>query len=135
VVKSFNALLYDGAAGLVRDRIPPLPPVFAPSEHSNYCALVARLLSKKNAEKVIRNCTDPKRKMMRILSPYGARFVVWGLLNYGKRDLAYRYMKTIYEPMLKRGETLWEDFSGAASRNHGFGAYAIWMYLKETKAL
>jgi len=134
-VKSFYELFFDASAGLVKDRIPSLPHVFAPSEHSNYCALFAGILPKKDAERVIKNCLNPKRKMMRILSPYGARYVVGGFLNYGKRELAYRYLKTIYEPMLKRGQTLWEDFGGASSRNHGYGAYPIWMYLKTVKAL
>jgi hypothetical protein len=134
-IGNFYKLFYDASAELVRDRIPALPPIFAPSEHANYCALFAKILPGNDAENIIKNCTDPKKNMVRILSPYGARYVVGGLLNYGKRELAYKYLKTIYEPMLERGETLWEDFSGAASRNHGYGAYAIWMYLNAVKAV
>ena len=67
--------------------------------------------------------------MVRVLSPYGAKLVIEGLLQYHRLDLAYRYLKSVYSPMLEQGTTLWETFTGG-SRVHGWGAYPIWMYWK-----
>ena len=129
-LQSYQQLLWDKDKGLVRECVPELPSSYAPSEHANFAALYAGLLTPEQAERVISNCFDPQRKMIRVFSPYGARFVVAGLLRYNKKQLAYRYLKSIYSPMLKRDKTLWEDLRGQGSRCHGWSAYPLWLYIK-----
>ncbi|MBT9147766.1 MAG: hypothetical protein DDT32_01531 [Syntrophomonadaceae bacterium] len=127
--RSFVELLWDETQGLVHERIPALGAKFSPSELPNYAALSAGLLSQGQAERVISNCWNKQKKMVRVSSPYGAKLVVEGLLQYNKLGLAYRYLKSVYSPMLERGTTLWETFTGG-SKVHGWGAYPIWRYWK-----
>ncbi|MDP8268623.1 MAG: hypothetical protein P9L97_07850 [Candidatus Tenebribacter davisii] len=133
--KSFMELLWDETRGLVHERMPLLGGKFPPSELPNCAAMSAGLLSQKQAKRVIDSRWNRRKKMVRILGPYGAKLVIEGLLRYGRSDLAYQYLKCVYSPMLAEGNTstLWESFiafGGETSKVQGVAAYPIWLYWK-----
>lgn len=127
--KSYVKRFLDRRSGLITERLPKLDSGFSPSELPCYAALAAGVVSRQDAEKMIRCCTDPEKLMLRIGSPSGSRYVVEGLIRYGHTERALDYVKTVFGPMIRNGKTLWEAFEGG-TRCHAWGSYSLYSVWK-----
>ncbi|MFI4910096.1 MAG: hypothetical protein ACIAQZ_00370 [Sedimentisphaeraceae bacterium JB056] len=131
----YTECFWDSENSLIVEQFPAADPSkFPPSELPCYAALAAGLLEQNAADAMIKTCMDPDKSMIRVGSPAGSRYVVEGLLRYGYKELAKKYVELVFGDMIHADGMLWENFTGG-NPSHVWGAYSIYLVWNKSNIL